>query len=72
MLKNVGYLYIQRLYYQLEIDKFFNNITKDKKPVFVFLANNAIRLPMPVDSPANNVNPKAVKIKSVCIYIPPE
>ena len=23
-LKNIGYLYLQRLYYQLEIDKFFN------------------------------------------------
>ncbi|HAA26070.1 MAG TPA: transposase, partial [Ruminiclostridium sp.] len=34
MLKNVGYLYIQRLYYQLEIDKFFNNITKDRKITF--------------------------------------
>jgi hypothetical protein len=30
-LKNVGYLYLQRLYYQLEIDKFFNDITKDRK-----------------------------------------
>jgi hypothetical protein len=34
MLKNVGYLYIQRLYYQLEIDKLFNNITKDRKITF--------------------------------------
>ena len=30
-LKNTGYLYLQRLYYQLEIDKFFNNVTKDRK-----------------------------------------
>ena len=29
--KNTGYLYLQRLYYQLEIDKFFNNITRDRK-----------------------------------------
>jgi hypothetical protein len=30
-LKNVGYLYLQRLYYQLEIDKFFNDVTRDRK-----------------------------------------
>lgn len=30
-LRNIGYLYLQRLYYQLEIDKFFNNIKDDKK-----------------------------------------
>ena len=30
-LKNTGYLYLQRLYYQLEIDKFFNGVTKDRK-----------------------------------------
>jgi len=30
-LRNIGYMYLQRLYYQLEIDKFFNNITDDKK-----------------------------------------
>ena len=30
-LKNTGYLYLQRLYYQLEIDKFFNRITRDRK-----------------------------------------
>ncbi len=30
-LKNTGYLYLQRLYYQLEIDKFFNAITKGRK-----------------------------------------
>lgn len=30
-LKNTGYLYLQRLYYQLEIHKFFNGITKDRK-----------------------------------------
>jgi len=33
-LKNVGYLYLQRLYYQLEIDKFFSDITKDRKISF--------------------------------------
>ena len=33
-LKNAGYLYLQRLYYQLEIDKFFNNITKNRKITF--------------------------------------
>ena len=33
-LKNIGYLYLQRLYYQLEIDKFFSNITKNKKISF--------------------------------------
>ena len=30
-LKNIGYLYLQRLYYQLEIDKFFNDVTKGRK-----------------------------------------
>ena len=30
-LKNAGYLYLQRLYYQLEIDKFFNDATRDRK-----------------------------------------
>ena len=30
-LKNTGYLYLQRLYFQLEIDKFFNDITRDRK-----------------------------------------
>ena len=30
-LKNIGYLYLQRLYYRLEIDKFFNGVTKDRK-----------------------------------------
>lgn len=29
--KNIGYLYLQRLYYQLEIDRFFNNIKRDRK-----------------------------------------
>ena len=33
-LKNVGYLYLQRLYYQLEIDKFFNDVAKDRKFIF--------------------------------------
>ncbi len=33
-LKNIGYLYLQRLYYQLEIDKFFNDITKNRKISF--------------------------------------
>jgi len=33
-LKNIGYLYLQRLYYQLELDKFFNNITKDRRITF--------------------------------------
>jgi len=33
-LKNIGYLYLQKLYYQLEIDKFFNNIIKDRKITF--------------------------------------
>ena len=33
-LKNTGYLYLQRLYYQLEIDKFFNDVTKDRKISF--------------------------------------
>ena len=33
-LKNTGYLYLQKLYYQLEIDKFFNNITRDRKIEF--------------------------------------
>ncbi len=33
-LKNIGYLYLQRLYYQLEIDKFFDNITKNRKITF--------------------------------------
>ncbi len=30
-LKNTGYLYLQKLYFQLEIDKFFNGITKYRK-----------------------------------------
>jgi len=30
-LKNTGYLYLQKLYYQLEIDKFFNDVTIDRK-----------------------------------------
>lgn len=30
-LKNTGYLYLQRLYYQLEIDRFFNDATRDRK-----------------------------------------
>ena len=33
-LKNIGYLYLQRLYYQLEIDKFFNDITRNRKISF--------------------------------------
>ncbi|GAB1376580.1 IS1634 family transposase [Lactococcus petauri] len=33
-LRNIGYLYLQRLYYQLEIDKFFNRITKGRKISF--------------------------------------
>jgi len=33
-LKNTGYLYLQRLYYQLEINKFFNDVTKDRKISF--------------------------------------
>jgi len=33
-LKNIGYLYLQRLYYQLELDKFFNNITKNRRITF--------------------------------------
>jgi len=33
-LKNIGYLYLQKLYNQLEIDEFFNNITKDRKITF--------------------------------------
>jgi len=33
-LKDVGYLYLQRLYYQLEIDKFFNEKTRDRKFTF--------------------------------------
>jgi len=33
-LKNIGYLYLQKLYYQLEIDKFFNDITRDRKISF--------------------------------------
>ena len=30
-LKNIGYLYLQRLYYQLEVDKFFNGAIKYRK-----------------------------------------
>jgi len=30
-LKNIGYLYLQRLYYRLEIDKFFNGVTKVRR-----------------------------------------
>ena len=30
-LKNVGYLYLQRLYFLLDIDKFFSDITKGRK-----------------------------------------
>ena len=30
-LKNTGYLYLQNLYYQLEVDKFFNNVSKNRK-----------------------------------------
>ena len=30
-LKNIGYLYLQRLYFQLGVDKFFNDIAKDRK-----------------------------------------
>jgi hypothetical protein len=33
-LKNIGYLYLQRLYYQLEVDKFFSHIIKDRKISF--------------------------------------
>jgi hypothetical protein len=32
--RNVGYLYLQRLYFQLEIDKFFNEIKKNRKFTF--------------------------------------
>lgn len=30
-LKNTGYLYLQRLYHQLDVDKFFNAVSKDRK-----------------------------------------
>ena len=33
-LKDIGYLYLQRLYYQLEIDKFFNEKSKGRKFTF--------------------------------------
>jgi len=33
-LKDIGYLYLQRLYYQLGIDKFFTEKTKDRKITF--------------------------------------
>ena len=33
-LKDIGYLYLQRLYYQLNIDKFFADVTKDRKMQF--------------------------------------
>lgn len=33
-LKDIGYLYLQRLYYQLEIDKFFNEKSRDRKFTF--------------------------------------
>lgn len=29
--KNTGYLYLQKLYYQLEVDKFFNSVSKNRK-----------------------------------------
>lgn len=32
--KHIGYLYLQRLYYQLEIDKFFNDVTRGRKLCF--------------------------------------
>lgn len=32
--KYIGYLYLQRLYYQLEIDKFFNDVTRGRKLCF--------------------------------------
>lgn len=30
-LKNTGYLYLQKLYYQLEVDKFFNDVSKNRR-----------------------------------------
>lgn len=30
-LKNIGYLYLQKLYNQLKLDKFFNDVSKDRK-----------------------------------------
>jgi hypothetical protein len=30
-LKNTGYLYLQKLYYQLEVDKFFNNVSQNRR-----------------------------------------
>lgn len=33
-LKDIGYLYLQRLYYDLDIHKFFNSICKDRKITF--------------------------------------
>jgi len=33
-LKDIGYLYLQRLYYKLEIDKFFNKKIKDRRITF--------------------------------------
>jgi len=38
-----------------------NPSAKDKKPVLVRLVKNASALPIPVDNPANNVNPNAIR-----------
>lgn len=33
-LKNIGYLYLQKIYFQLELDKFFKTITENRKITF--------------------------------------